>query len=95
MTLALSVAREKIDAILYAKLKKREMELQSSLTDLMATLDAGEEGIGDEVVKMKIENRNEMQESTTVDWQISPSLYETALELIKLNIQVPSISNIS
>ena len=65
MTLALSVAREKIDAILYAKLKKREMELQSSLTDLMATLDAGEEGIGDEVVKMKIENRNEMQESTT------------------------------
>ena len=95
MALALSVAREKIDAILYAKLKKREIELQSSLTDLMATLDAGEEGIGDEVEKMKIENRNEMQESTTVDWQISPSLYETALELIKLNIQVPSISNIS
>ena len=81
-----------MDAVHYTKLKKREMELQASLTNLIATLDVSEEKKEEEVEESKINNLNKMQQNTLVEWQTSPSFSETALELIKLNIQVLGIS---
>ena len=81
-----------MDAVHYARLKKREMELQASLTNLIATLDVSEERKEEEVEESKINNLNKMQQNTLVEWQTSPSFSETALELIKLNIQVLGIS---
>ena len=81
-----------MDAVHYTKLKKREMELQASLTNLIATLDVSEERKEEEVEESKINNLNKMQQNTLVEWQTSPSFSETALELIKLNIQVLGIS---
>ena len=81
-----------MDAVHYTKLKKREMELQASLTNLIATLDVSEEKKEEEVEESKINNMNKMQQNTLVEWQTSPSFSETALELIKLNIQVLGIS---
>ena len=81
-----------MDAVHYARLKKREMELQASLTNLIATLDVSEEKKEGEVEESTINNLNKMQQNTLVEWQTSPSFSETALELIKLNIQVLGIS---
>ena len=81
-----------MEAVHYTKLKKREMELQASLTNLIATLDVSEERKEEEVEESKINNLNKMQQNTLVEWQTSPSFSETALELIKLNIQVLGIS---
>ena len=81
-----------MDAVHYTKLKKREMELQASLTNLIATLDVSEEKKEEEVEESKINNLNKMQQNTLVEWLTSPSFSETALELIKLNIQVLGIS---
>ena len=68
------------------------MELQASLTNLIATLDVSEEKKEGEVEESTINNLNKMQQNTLVEWQTSPSFSETALELIKLNIQVLGIS---
>ena len=81
-----------MDAVHYTRLKKREMELQASLTNLIATLDVSEEKKEGEVEESKINNMNKMQQNTLVEWPTSPSFSETALELIKLNIQVLGIS---